>query len=94
MSLKRTIKRTKTNKSKKKVKKELTTKIALFGKLPNKCLTCEEPFDKTNKEMVLAWNVVVREQNEIVRLYCPKCWKKALQILDDFKKHIEEKDER
>ena len=38
---------------------EVAEKIALFGLMPDHCLTCEEPFDKTNKEMVEAkvWGV-------------------------------------
>ena len=64
-------------------------KTALFGKLPDKCLTCEEPFDKTNKEMVMTWNVVVREKEEAVHLYCPPCWEKAIEILRDFEERLE-----
>ena len=71
--------------------KELETKIALFGKLPDECLTCEKPFDKTNKDMVMSWNVVVHGDQEVVRLYCPECWSKAMEITEDFKKRLEEK---
>ena len=70
---------------------EMESKVALFGKMPDECLTCEKPFDKTNKEMVMSWNVVVREQNEIVRLYCPECWDKAQEILEDFTKRVEDR---
>jgi len=93
-SIKRKFKRQQKNKTKKDLKKEMATKVALFGKLPDKCLTCEEPFDKTNKEMVTTWSVVVRKKEDLVRLYCPTCWEKAINILEDFKKHLEEKDER
>ena len=72
----------------------MATKVALFGKLPDKCLTCEAPFDKTNKEMVTTWSVVVREKEDLVRLYCPGCWTKAVEIIEEFKKHLEEKDDR
>ena len=71
--------------------KELETKIALFGKLPDECLTCEKPFDKMNKDMVMSWNVVVHGDQEVVRLYCPECWSKAMEITEDFKKRLEEK---
>ena len=70
---------------------ELESKIALFGKMPDECLTCEAPFDKKNKEMAMSWNVVVHGEEEIVRLYCPECWDKAKKIAEDFKKHLEEK---
>mgnify|MGYP003151039115 FL=1 len=72
-------------------KKELETKIALFGKLPDECLTCEKPFDKTNKDMVMSWNVVVHGDQEVVRLYCPECWSKAMEITEDYKRRLEEK---
>ena len=70
---------------------ELESKIALFGKMPDACLTCAEPFDKTNKEMALSWSVVVHGEEEVVRLYCPECWSKAKKITEDFAKHLEEK---
>ena len=70
---------------------ELAGKIALFGKLPDYCLTCEQPFDKSDKEMVMSWSVVVHGQEEVVRLYCPECWDKAVKITEDFRGYIEEK---
>jgi len=81
MSFSRKIRRAKANKSKKTAEKELATKVALFGKLPDKCLTCKKPFDKMDKEQVLAWNVVVRKQEEKVNLYCPECWGRAKQLV-------------
>ena len=70
---------------------ELETKVALFGKLPDECLTCLKPFDKKDREMVMSWSVVVHGPEEVVRLYCPDCWSKAKQITEDFKKHLEDK---
>ena len=90
MSLKRKLKRAQTKKSKKLAEKELATKVALFGKLPSACLTCEKTFDKLNREQVMTWNVVVRKDTEKVNLYCPDCWQKANEILEDFRKKIEE----
>jgi len=81
-------------KNKKKAEQEMATKVALFGKLPDYCLTCEEPFDKMNKEQVTSWSVVVNQGQEEVRLYCPNCWEKAQEIIKDFKKHLEEKYEQ
>ncbi len=51
--------------------KDLSEKIFLFNKLPESCSACQKEFDKTNKEMVQSWNVVVRQ--EVVRLFCPEC---------------------
>ena len=61
-------------------------KIALFGGLPDYCLTCETPFDKKDREMAMSWSVVVREQEGIVRLYCPACWKSARKIIEEINK--------
>ena len=70
---------------------ELESKIALFGKLPDECLACSKPFDKKDKEMVMSWQVIVHGDQEVVRLYCPNCWSKAMEITQDFKKRLEEK---
>lgn len=70
---------------------ELESKIALFGKLPDECLACSKPFDKKDKEMVMSWQVIVHGDQEVVRLYCPDCWSKAMEITQDFKKRLEEK---
>tara|TARA_R110000824_G_scaffold370349_1_gene559927 strand:+ start:330 stop:608 length:279 start_codon:yes stop_codon:yes gene_type:complete len=63
------------------VEEELAEKMMLFSKLPQECSACTEPFDKQDREMVMSWNVVVREKEEIVRLYCPSCWNKAQEAL-------------
>ena len=73
--------------------KELSEKIFLFAQTPDECSACIKPFDKTDKEMVQSWNVVVREKENIVRLYCPDCWSKAIEIMEDFKQRIEEREE-
>ena len=62
--------------------KELSEKIFLFEQMPDECSACVAPFDKTNKEMVNLWNVVVREEEKIVRLYCPDCWHKAKKLIE------------
>lgn len=85
------IKRTMERKRKKKVKKDLKEKVALFGKLGEECMTCERPFNKKDREQVENWNVVVRKDINEVRLYCPECWEKALSIVKDFREHLEKK---
>ena len=66
-SITRKFKRQKERKNKKDAEKEMAVKVALFEKLPDECLTCELPFDKTNKEMVTTWSVVVREEENLLR---------------------------
>ncbi len=68
---------------------EMADKVVLFGKTPDHCLTCLSPFDKTNKEMVQNWYVVVREKEEKVNLYCPKCWEAAIDMVAEIEKEIE-----
>lgn len=51
----------------------LEEKLTLFGKLPDKCLGCSKPFDKKDKEQVTTWTVMVYNESETVKLYCPKC---------------------
>ena len=63
--------------------KELSEKIFLFEQMPNECSACVEPFDKTDKDMVRSWNVVVREEEKVVRLYCPSCWGKAKTLIEE-----------
>jgi len=72
----------------KQAKKEMKQKLAMFDKLADECAACQKHFDKKSKEDVTTWSVVVREKEEIVRLYCPECWAMAKKIIkevqDDF----------
>lgn len=76
----------------KETEKDLKKKIGLFNKMGDECLTCQEFFDKTDVEMVSTWHVVVRKEDEEVRLYCPDCWYKATKIISDFKAKVEERE--
>ena len=60
---------------------DIADKVAQFGKLPQKCDACHEPFNKKDKEMVNSWSVVVNQ--EVVRLFCPECIKKTQEILNN-----------
>jgi hypothetical protein len=64
-------------------KKELQKKVGLFSKLDDHCLVCQKPFDKKNKDMVMSWSVVVKEDK--VRLYCPECWTRAQELIKEIK---------
>tara|TARA_R110000824_G_scaffold58132_4_gene157477 strand:+ start:3391 stop:3660 length:270 start_codon:yes stop_codon:yes gene_type:complete len=74
----------KQTRSQKETQKDLQQKLNMFDKLPDECLACLSPFDKTDKAMVTTWNVVVRSAENEVRLYCPECWQNALNILQDY----------
>ena len=87
MSAKRKLKRAK----KKQSAKDMQVKIGLFEKIPDHCLTCFAPYDKMNKEQVKTWNVVVREKEGKVNLYCPDCWGRATNLLKEIGKELNEK---
>ncbi len=52
-------------------------KMMLFGQMPDECSSCDKEFDKKDREMVSSWSVVVRNDVQQVRLYCPTCWDAA-----------------
>ena len=60
---------------------KMSQQISSFSKLPEKCDTCSEPFDKTDREMLASWNVVVRQ--DVVRLFCPNCIKKTQEVMEN-----------
>jgi len=64
-------------------KNNLNKDIAMFELLPDECSACLAPYDKKDKNMVTTWSVVVREQEKIVRLYCPTCWNTAKQVISN-----------
>ena len=66
----------------KRAQKELKKKMNMFDRLPDECSACLEPFDKKDREMVMSWRVIVREQESIVRLYCPSCWQTATSVVE------------
>jgi hypothetical protein len=60
----------------------MADKVHMLGQLPEKCDACKKTFDKTNRDMVFSWSVVVKEQN--VRLFCPECIKKTQEVIDEY----------
>jgi hypothetical protein len=87
----RTTKNIRKNK-RKEAEKELAKKVNMFDRLPDKCMTCEKDFDKTDKEMVNSWYVIVREEEKRVNLYCPPCWTQALEIINDFRERVSDRE--
>ena len=70
-------------------KKKLNQKLGLFDKIPDNCLTCEKKFDKTSRDDVSSFRVVVREKEGVVNLYCQECWEKATTIVENFTKTLD-----
>ena len=62
-------------------KKNMTSELNMFDRLPNKCDTCHKDFDKKSKEMAKTWFVVVRKAEKVVRLFCPDCMGKAKEAI-------------
>jgi len=62
--------------------RNLSEKIFMFEQIPDACTTCAESFDKTDKSMAFSWRVVVREEKQQVRLFCPACLKKAQEVVE------------
>ena len=60
------------------MKKQLT----MFGGLGEECMSCKESFDKKSMEHVKTWKVVVRQDKNRVSLYCPECWGKAKELVE------------
>ena len=75
----------KSNKKGEKPNKQIDSVVGIFDLLPDQCSACLAPYDKKDKQMVMTWNVVVKEEEKIVRLYCPDCWNTARQIIKDVK---------
>ena len=55
----------------------IAEKMMMFDRLPEECSACTKSFDKANHDMVSSWSVVVRNDEQQVRLYCPTCWDAA-----------------
>ena len=85
MSQKRKIKRRQQQQARKRVQNEMAQKMGMFDRMPDECGACKQAFDKQDREMVTTWNVVVREKEKVVRLYCPTCWDKAKEIIKELK---------
>lgn len=68
---------------KKNVEKDMQDKMMMFDKLGDECLACKKEFDRKDRAMVESWNVVVRQEEKKVNLYCPECWDFAQKIVKE-----------
>ena len=84
------LKRKMARKRAKRLKKDMKDQLLMFDKLPDNCLACEKEFDKKSKEHAMTWSVVVREEEKVVRLYCPDCWGMAKNLI----KQVQENEEK
>lgn len=72
----------------------MAQQISMFENLGDECSACDKPFDKKSKEQVATWNVVVREKEKIVRLYCPQCWEMANNLIKEIQDDFRDKSKR
>ena len=61
----------------------IAEKMFLFDKLPSKCDVCGDFFDRKDKKMVQSWKVVIKEQQKAVRLFCPRCYGAAQEVVEN-----------
>ena len=76
------IKRQKDKKRLDKDMQDVKNKIALFQRRPDECSACNKKFPEKDREAHMTWQVVVRNEEETVRLFCPDCLKKAKQAVE------------
>ena len=62
---------------------DVNNKIALFQRRPDKCSACSKEFPEKDRDAHMTWQVVVRNEEETVRLFCPDCQQKAKTLLED-----------
>jgi len=59
----------------------MKSQLTLFSQLPEQCSGCNKDFPKT-REAHMSWRVSVRNQEKLVRLFCPDCQQQAKELAD------------
>ena len=80
--IKRATKKKKEKKLAQEKDQKMRNQMNMFDRLPEACNTCAEVFPKT-REAHMSWRVVVRNEKEQVRLFCPACLGRATKIVED-----------
>ena len=80
--LKRKIEKSQKRKKTKEAQEKVSEKLGMFDRIPDACLICEKSFDKKDKDMVFSWSVVVHNETEAVRLFCPECIEKTKELIE------------
>jgi hypothetical protein len=75
------IQRQKAVEVRKDTEKKMAKQMNMFDRIPDKCDVCSLPFDRKSKEMAQTWVVVVRSEQNLVRLFCPGCIDKTKEYL-------------
>ena len=80
--LKREAKKKKEKAASQEAQNKMKKQMGMFDRLPDACSTCEKSFPKT-REAHMSWQVVVRNEQETVSLFCPECQEKARKVLEN-----------
>lgn len=72
----------------KQAKKQLKKITSSYLELPEQCMACDKPFDKTSKDHATTWSIVVRRAEGKQNLYCPECWNGAKKLLAEIQEDI------
>ena len=79
--VKRAKKKKKENKVADEEQRRLTKQMNMFDKMPEVCSACKKDFPKT-REAHMSWRVVVKNEQQQVRLFCPDCQEKAKELVE------------
>ena len=80
--IKRAAKKKKAKSAAQESQAKLKKQMNMFDRLPGKCSSCEKHFPST-KEAHMTWQVVVRNEKQQVRLFCPECQQKAKELVEN-----------
>ena len=80
--LKRAAKKKNEKKQAQEQDQKMRNQMHMFDRLPKVCNTCDEVFPKT-REAHMSWKVVVRNEEQQVRLFCPACLEKASKLVEE-----------
>ena len=79
--LKRKSKKKKEKKIAQEQEQKMRNQMNMFDRMPDSCSACKEEFPKT-REAHMSWRVVVRNDEQQVRLFCPDCQDKVTKLME------------
>ena len=80
--VKRSAKKKKDKAAARAAQEKIQKQMNMFDRMPSKCSACSKPFPR-DREAHMTWQVVVRNQEQQVRLFCPECQEKARKIVEN-----------
>ena len=80
--LKRAVKKKKEAALAEEAQRKITKQMGMFDRLPSTCSACKKPFPKT-QDAHNTWRVVVKYEQQQVRLFCPDCQELASKLAEN-----------